>query len=176
MSEPFLAEIRVFGFNFAPVGWAFCDGQVMPISQNTALFSLLGTNFGGNGTSTFALPNLQGSVPLQQGQGPGLTPYVLGETGGAVSVTLISSQMPSHNHLLECSTAVAGQTSPVGAIPAVPPAQRGQSFFAASPGTSPAMKAGMLTPAGGNGPHNNMPPYLTLNFCIALAGVFPSRP
>ena len=176
MSEPFVAEIRIFGFNFAPLGWAFCDGQVMPISQNTALFSLLGTNFGGNGTSNFALPNLQGSVPLQQGQGPGLTPYVLGETGGAVSVTLTPSQMPSHNHALGCSTGAAAQTSPAGAIPAVPPSQRGQNFFAGSPGTSPAMKADLLAPAGSGGAHNNLPPFVSLNFCIALTGVFPSRP
>ncbi len=142
MSEPFIAEIRVFGFNFAPMGWAFCDGQLMPIQQNTALFSLLGTNFGGNGTTNFGLPNLQGSVPLQQGQGPGLSLYDLGESGGVVSVTLSSSQMPSHNHALGCSTAVAGQTSPAGAIPALPPGQRGQNFFASLAGDQPRHESG----------------------------------
>lgn len=176
MSDPFVAEIRVFGFNFAPRGWAFCDGQLMPISQNTALFSLLGTNFGGNGTSNFGLPNLQGSVPLQQGQGPGLSNYDLGETGGAPAVTLLSTELPPHSHTLNCSTVTADQTSPVGDIPAAPPAQRGQNFFAATPGGSPAMNANLLAPAGGNLPHNNMPPYLTLNFCIALTGIFPPRP
>jgi microcystin-dependent protein len=176
MSEPFIAEIRVFGFNFAPVGWAFCDGQILPISQNTALFSLIGTYYGGNGTSNFALPNLQGSFPLQQGQALGLSPYDLGQTGGVPSVALTLSQMPSHSHPLGCSTAVAGQTSPASGVPAVPPAQRGQNFFASSPGTSPAMNAAMLALAGGSGPHNNMPPYLSLNFCIALTGIFPPRP
>ena len=176
MSEPFLAEIRLFGFNFAPVGWAFCDGQILPITQNTALFSLIGTYYGGNGTSNFALPNLQGSVPLQQGQGGGLSPYDLGQTAGVPSVTLVSSQMPAHGHPLGCSTAAANQTSPAGAVPAAPPAQRGQNSFASSLGTSPTMKADMLVPAGGNGPHNNMPPYLSLNFCIALSGIFPARP
>lgn len=175
MSEAFVAEIRVFGFNFAPRGWAFCDGQLLPISQNTALFSLLGTNFGGNGTSTFGLPNLQGSVPLQQGQGPGLANYALGEAGGVPAVTLLSSQLPSHSHALNGSTVTADQTSPVGAIPAAPPAQRGQNFFAVAAGASPAMNANLLAPAGSGLPHNNLPPYLTLNFCIALAGIYPAR-
>jgi microcystin-dependent protein len=176
MAEPFIAEIRIFGFNFAPVGWAFCDGQVLPISQNTALFSLLGVNFGGNGVSNFALPDLQGRVPLQQGQGGGPSPYNLGQTGGSVSVALTTAQMPSHNHALGCSTMVAGQTSPVGAVPGLPAGRRGQNFFASTPGTGPAMKTDMLGPAGGGGPHNNMPPYVSLNFCIALTGLFPPRP
>jgi microcystin-dependent protein len=176
MSEPFLAEIRMFGFNFAPKGWAFCDGQLMPISQNTALFSLLGTNFGGDGRTTFGLPNLQAKVPLQQGQGPGLSPYVLGETGGASSVTLTPPQMPAHTHALQCASTTADQTSPANALPAIPAAQRGQNFFADSPGTLPAMKANLLAPSGGGGPHNNLPPFLSLNFCIALTGIFPSRP
>jgi len=175
MSDQFVAEIRIFGFNFPPVGWAFCNGQVLPLSQNTALFSLLGTNYGGDGKSTFALPNLQGSVPLQQGEGPGLSLYDLGETGGQTTVTLISSELPAHTHALECSTAVGDQTSPVGHVPAVPPAQRGQNFYADAPGTKPAMNANLLAVAGGNLPHNNMPPYLTLNFCIALQGVYPAR-
>ena len=175
MSNPFVAEIRIFGFNFPPRGWAFCDGQVLPLSQNTALFSLLGTTYGGDGKSNFALPNLQGSVPLQQGQGPGLSLYDLGETGGQTTVTLLSSQLPAHTHPLECSTAVGNQTSPVGGVPAVPPAQRGQHFYAGTQGTPPAMNANLLAPTGGNLPHNNLPPYLTLNFCIALQGVYPSR-
>jgi microcystin-dependent protein len=175
MSEPFLAEIRAFGFNFAPLGWAFCDGQVMPLSQNTALFSLLGTYFGGDGRTNFGLPNLQASVPLQQGQGPGLSDYVLGESGGVPTVNLLTTQIPSHSHALQCSTATADDTSPVGAIPAAPQALRGQHFFASTPGSSPVMKANLLAPAGGNQPHNNLPPYLALNFCIALTGIFPSR-
>ena len=176
MSDQFVAEIRIFGFNFPPVGWAFCNGQVLPLSQNTALFSLLGTTYGGDGKSNFALPNLQGSVPLQQGQGPGLSLYDLGEQAGQTSVTLLSSQLPAHTHALECSTAVGDQRSPVGHVPAVPPAQRGQNFYADAAGTKPAMNTSLLASAGGNLPHNNMPPYLTLNFCIALQGVYPSRP
>jgi len=176
MSNPFVAEIRIFGFNFAPSGWALCDGQLLPLSQNTALFSLLGTTYGGDGKSTFALPNLQGSVPLQQGQGPGLSLYDLGETGGQTSVTLLFSELPAHTHALQCfTTAVGDKTSPVGAIPAVPPAQRGQNFYADAQGTKPAMNTNLLAPAGGNLPHNNLPPYLTLNFCIALQGVYPPR-
>lgn len=176
MSEPFIAEIRAFGFNFAPRGWAFCDGQLMPIAQNTALFSLVGTNFGGDGRSNFGLPNLQASVPLQQGQGPGLSDYVLGESGGVPTVNLLTTQIPSHSHALQCSAATADHTSPVGAIPAAPQALRGQHFFASTSGSSSVMKADLLALAGGNQPHNNLPPYLALNFCIALTGIFPSRP
>jgi microcystin-dependent protein len=176
MSEPFVAEIRMFGFSFAPRGWAFCDGQIMPIAQNTALFSLLGTNYGGNGTSNFGLPNLQASVPIGVGQGPGLSQYVVGQTGGEANVTLIANELPVHSHAFECSTTTADQTSPVGMLAAPPAGTRGQNFFASGPGTGASMNAQAVLPAGGNQPHNNLPPYLKLNFCIALQGVFPSRP
>ena len=152
-----------------------CNGQILPISQNTALFSLLGTNYGGNGTSNFALPNLQGSAPLHAGQGPGLTDRVVGETGGTSSVTLLNSDMPLHNHSLPCSSTPADQASPSGNIPAAGAGTRGQNFYADSAGTAPAMKLTMVGAAGGNLPHNNLPPYLALNFCIALQGVFPAR-
>ena len=176
MSEPYLAEIRVFACSFAPKGWAFCDGQLLPIRQYTALFSLLGTTYGGNGTTTFGLPNLPGSAPLQAGQGPGLSNYALGEAGGVAAVTLSGPELPPHSHPLEAATTTANQTSPAGHLPAVPPGQRGQNFFAGGPGTAVAMNAGAILPAGGGAPHNNLPPYLKLNFCIALEGIFPPRP
>ena len=139
MSAPFLGEIRMFGFNFPPRGWAFCSGQLLPISQNTALFSILGTTYGGNGTSTFALPNLQGAAPMNSGQGPGLTNRVLGETGGSPAVTLIATQMPIHSHTLECSTNLADQHGAAGNIPAPGVARRGQNFYASAGGTNPAI-------------------------------------
>lgn len=174
MAEPFLAEIRIFPFNFAPRNWAFCNGQIMPIQQNAALFSLLGTNYGGNGISNFGLPNLQGSVPLHagQGSGPGLTPRVVGEVGGAASVSLLTSEMPAHNHALRAAP-----------TPAAPNPPTSSAALARSNGTGVYTESAALTPmspvaigiTGGNQPHNNLQPYLTLNFCIALAGVFPSR-
>lgn len=174
MTDQFVAEIRIFSGNFAPVGWAFCDGQILPISQNTALFSLLGTTYGGNGTSNFALPNLQGIAPLQAGQGPGLSLYDLGETGGAEAVTLLATEMPGHAHVAAASTAVGGQTTPGGAVPAIPGISRGALAYATgTPNTTLAAQA--LGNAGGNQPHNNMPPYLVLSFIIALQGIYPSR-
>ncbi|HZO92294.1 MAG TPA: tail fiber protein [Candidatus Baltobacteraceae bacterium] len=172
MSNPFVAEIRIFAFNFAPRGWAFCDGQLLPISQNTALFSLLGTYYGGDGKATFALPNLQGSAPLQQGQGAGLTLYDLGEQGGSQYVTLLTSEMPVHTHTIsgDATPLNAKQVSPSGNVPGAP---TGQSFYATAATTS--MNPSMLSIAGGSQPHNNMMPYLTLNFCIALQGVYPAR-
>jgi microcystin-dependent protein len=177
VSDPFLAEIRMFGFNFAPTGWALCDGQIMPIGQNTALFALLGTMYGGDGATTFALPNLQGAAPLQTGQGPGLSDRAQGETGGQVSVTLTEAEMPSHNHALGCGTASGASTSPGNAVWAAARLGRsGINTYAPTPGaTPPAMSAAALAAAGGSQPHNNMPPFLTLNFCIALQGIFPSR-
>jgi len=176
MSDPFVAEIRIFGFNFAPTGWAFCTGQLMPISQNTALFSLLGTTYGGDGKSTFALPNLQGSTPLNQGQGPGLSPYNLGQSGGEATVTLTQSEMPAHTHGVLASSSGGTQPSPANGVWGAAVALRqGVPLYSDSPGTGPAMSLQACAPAGGSQPHNNMPPYLTLNFCIALQGIFPPR-
>ncbi|MDO8964022.1 MAG: tail fiber protein [Coriobacteriia bacterium] len=172
MSDWFVAEIRIFPFSFAPKWWAFCDGQILPISQNTALFSLLGTNYGGDGRSTFQLPDMQGNVPMHPGQGPGLSPHDLGETGGSDTVSLLASEIPSHGHTLGTG-GVASTPSPEraawGAATAVP----NQPLYAAGPGDTAMGDA--ISPAGGEQPHNNMQPYLTLNFCIALAGVFPPR-
>ncbi len=175
MSEPFVAEIRIVGFNFAPTGWATCDGQLLPISQNTALFSLLGTTYGGDGQTTFALPNLQGSAPVHPGQGPGLANYNLGQTGGETSVTLNINQMASHDHPLNGGAQAATTNSPAGtalAEPVVNP--RFSGLYAATRPTVTANPAAVFT-AGGSQPHNNMQPYLTLLFIIALQGVFPAR-
>ena len=167
MSNPFLGEIRIFGFNFAPRGWAFCNGQAMSISQNTALFSLLGTTYGGNGITTFALPNLQSRVPLHFGQGPGLSPYALGQVSGEENHTLITSEMPAHTHAARASSGDATDTSPVGNVLAA-----GGTYTATA---NQNMAAGAVTTTGGGFPHNNLPPYLALNFSIALQGIFPSR-
>ncbi len=177
MSDQFVAEIRIFGFNFAPAGWAFCDGQIMPISQNTALFSLLGTLYGGDGRTTFALPNLQGATPLQQGQGPGLSLRNLGESGGEETVTLLASEMPAHNHSAQAVAAGGTTVSPSGAAWAEGRSGRITSphYAAFDSNSTVAMAPAALAVAGGNQPHNNMPPYLTLNFCIALTGTFPAR-
>jgi microcystin-dependent protein len=175
MSNPFLAEIRIFPFNFAPKGWAMCDGQLMPISQNTALFSLLGTTFGGNGTSTFALPNIQGRAPLFYGNGAGLSSHVIGEASGEPTVTLLATQMPQHNHAAIADTSTATSTSPAGnllAVPAVNPRLLNQMLYT---NAAPAVSMVDVMPAGGGLPHNNMQPYLVLNFCIALQGIFPAR-
>jgi microcystin-dependent protein len=173
MADPFVAEIRIFPFNFAPKGWAWCDGQLLPISQNTALFSLLGPTYGGNGKSNFALPDLQGRAPMHPGQGPGLSLHDLGETGGSETVTLLESEIPAHSHALMAQGAPGDSATPqgnayarvIGATPYLPPA--------GAPLTSMAPEA--LAPAGGDQPHNNMQPYLTFYFCIALQGVFPPR-
>jgi microcystin-dependent protein len=173
MSEPFLAEIRIFPFNFAPRSWAFCNGQLLPISQNSALFSLLGVTYGGNGTTNFALPNLQGNVPLAPGQGPGLTPRELGETGGSEAATLLSTQIPSHTHPLQASPGNAAAGTPVAGASLA----RARGGIAYTPSSSPTpMSPSVVGATGGSLGHNNMQPYLALNFCIALEGVFPSRP
>jgi microcystin-dependent protein len=173
MADQFVGEIRIVPLNFAPTGWALCDGQTLPISQNTALFSLLGTQFGGNGTSTFALPNLQGSAPMNQGNGAGLTPRVMGETGGETAVTLLTSEIPAHTHTIGVASAsTSGTPGPTvvfggggrGKEPAYVPAS--------APVTMSTQAIGLT---GGSQPHNNMPPYLTLNFVIALVGIFPAR-
>jgi microcystin-dependent protein len=173
--DPFVAEIRIYPFNFAPKGWAFCDGQLLPLSQNTALFSLLGTTYGGDGKSNFALPDMQGNAPMHPGQGPGLSLHDLGETGGSQTVSLLESEIPSHSHSVMASTSTANRTGPVGNSFART-ASGATPYIAGSP-TPPlvSMNPNMLTPAGGDQPHNNMQPYLTLNFCIALQGVYPPR-
>ena len=167
--DPFVAEIRIVGFNFAPQGWAFCDGQLLPLSQNTALFSLLGTMYGGNGLNNFALPDLKGRAPIQQGQGPGLSDRFQGETGGVETVTLIESEMPGHTHNVQAVNDAGLQSSPQGAFPAR------ANMYKNSPGNLGPMRLQAMTTAGGSAPHNNMQPYLTLNYIIALQGVFPPR-
>jgi len=174
MSNPFVAEIRIFGFDFAPTGWAQCNGQVLPISQNTALFSLLGTTYGGDGKSNFALPNFQGSAPMHFGQGPGLSLRDLGETGGEPNVTLLPSEMPAHTHAALGYSGAGGQ-APSSSTAWSDPNQRGISAYTASSSSNANLSLQALAPAGGNLPHNNLMPYLTLNFCIALQGVFPPR-
>lgn len=173
MADPFVAEIRIYPFNFAPKGWAFCDGQILPLSQNTALFSLLGTTYGGDGKSNFALPNMQGNAPMHPGQGPGLSLHDLGETGGTDTVTLLESEIPAHPHALRAVADEGDISLPQqGAVLAVTTGATG--YVAPTPQLTP-MAGNALSPAGGNQPHNNMQPYLTLNFCIALQGVYPPR-
>ncbi|HEY0038420.1 MAG TPA: tail fiber protein [Longimicrobium sp.] len=172
MADPFVAEIRIFPFTFPPKGWAFCNGQLLPLSQNTALFSLLGTTYGGDGKSTFALPDLQGSAAMHPGQGSGLSLRDLGEIGGVDSITLLVSEMPFHTHTMMASIDPGDNTVPG------PPISLGQSlgafvYVAGAPDSQMAPQA--LPPAGGSLPHNNLQPYLTLNFNIALQGVFPPR-
>jgi microcystin-dependent protein len=169
MADPFVAEIRIFPFNFAPRGWAWCDGQLLPLSQNTALFALLGTTYGGNGQSNFALPDLQGRAPMHPGQGPGLSLHDLGETGGSETVSLLESEIPAHSHGMFAVNDSGLQSSPVGAV-----AGRA-NIYQTTLNPQVNMASAMLSPTGGDQPHNNMQPYLTFYFCIALQGVFPPR-
>jgi microcystin-dependent protein len=173
MADPFVAEIRIFPFNFAPKGWAWCDGQLLPLSQNTALFSLLGTTYGGDGKSNFALPDMQGNVPVHAGQGPGLSLYDLGQMGGSETVTLLQSEMPAHNHNVSGSGADGNTGSPAGQKVAQ---GVGVNMYATTLAPATQLNFQALAPAGGDQPHNNMMPYLTLYFNIALQGVFPPRP
>src|SRR3569832_621351 len=169
--DPFVAEIRIFPFIFAPKGWAWCDGQLLPLSQNTALFSLLGTTYGGNGKSNFALPDLQGRAPMHPGQGPGLSLHDLGETGGSETVSLLESEIPSHSHTLRASLDQADLAQP---LPTRCLAKATANLYAVPP-PNIAMSDQSLAPAGGDQPHNNLMPYLTFYFNIALQGVFPPR-
>lgn len=171
MSDPFLGEIRMFGGSFAPRGWALCNGQLMSIAQNTALFSILGTTYGGNGQTTFALPNLQSRVPIHQGQGQGLSPYTLGQQAGSETVTLSVLQMPAHNHLVNASGDDTGAASkPAGKVLGPTSA----NIYIPSPDGT-VLNANAITATGGNQPHDNIQPYLVVTFIIALEGIFPSR-
>jgi microcystin-dependent protein len=173
MSEPFLGMIAIYGFNFAPRGWAMCSGQILPIAQNTALFSLLGTTYGGNGQTTFALPDLRSRVPVHFGQGPGLSSYDLGQAAGTETVTLTVQEIPAHPHNVACTDSDGDSSKPPGTIPGSNAAGSGIWSTGAANGT---MSPNMIPPSGGgNQPHPNIQPYLALNFCIALEGIFPSR-
>ncbi len=172
MSSPFVAEIRIFACNFAPSGWALCNGQLMPISQNTALFSLLGTTYGGDGRSNFALPDLQGRAPLFWGQGAGLSLYDEGQSGGEDTVTLTQSELPSHSHSANATSGGGSANNPTGNVwAATVIARQGVNTYNTAGGTTMSPQA--LQMAGGSAPHNNLMPYLVLNFCIALRGIFP---
>jgi microcystin-dependent protein len=172
MADPFVAEIRIFPFTFAPKGWAFCNGQLLPISQNTALFSLCGTTYGGDGKSTFALPDLEDRAPMHPGQGPGLSPHDLGEQSGTDTVTLLQSEIPAHSHQMRAASQDPADVKLVNSNASFGISSGGTLYQNAS-NTQLATQA--LSQAGGNQPHNNLMPYLTLNFCIALQGVFPPR-
>ena len=174
MSDQFLAEIRIFGFNFPPSGWATCDGQLMPLSQSTALFALLGTTFGGNGKSNFALPDLQNSVPVQAGQSSTGTYFDLGQQAGSQTETLLQSEMPVHTHTVNALIEEANERQPPNQAPAIGNSIGFYDEAAAQPGVSTAPQATGGT--GGSLPHNNMMPYMTMLYCIALQGIFPSRP
>jgi microcystin-dependent protein len=168
---PYIGEIVIVAFNFAPAGWASCNGQLLPISENDALFALIGTTYGGDGQNTFALPDLRGRVPIHQGQGPGLNSYILGETGGAETVTLTLNQMPSHEHTIFGQSALGTTSVPTGSVWASQ--SRLNVYSSANPDTP--MNSGSVSTVGGNQPHDNRSPYLALNYVISLFGVFPSR-
>lgn len=172
MSTPFIGEIRMFGGNFAPQGWAFCNGQLLPIAQYDALFALIGTTYGGDGQTTFALPDLRGRIPIHAGQGAGLSNRTLGEISGVESVTLTVNQLPAHAHALLGSTDVSGQSSPAGNVLAQP-----STIDLYRPATVPsaALSPNAITSAGGSQPHDNMGPFLCVTFIIALEGIFPSQ-
>ena len=175
MSQPFLGEIQMFAGNFAPRGYAFCQGQILPIQQYTALFSLIGTYYGGNGSSTFALPNLEGLFPVGQGQGPGLTDRVIGETGGSATVTLIQTPMPVHTHAIWAATAAkSGQAKTPAANTCLGSGAPTDTIYGPASGGSNMSAAGLQN-AGSSAAHNNLPPYQVLNFIIALTGIYPPR-
>ncbi|MDR3386535.1 MAG: tail fiber protein [Rudaea sp.] len=172
MSQPFLGQIGIFAFNFAPTGWALCNGQTLPIQQNAALFSILGTTYGGNGTTTFQLPNLQSRTPIAWGNGSGLTPRVIGQVGGEENHTLLLTELPVHTHTLQAASAAATTGLPAGnalAVPASVPVYR------AGATTTVTLNPASIGPNSGGQPHTNIQPYAVVNFCIALVGIFPSR-
>ena len=171
MSDPFVGEIRMFAGNFAPQGWALCDGQLLAISQNDVLFSLVGTTYGGDGQNTFGLPDLRGRIPLHMGQGPGLSSRTIGQNGGSETVTLTPAQLPAHGHVLNADSGAANSTDPLGRLPA---ASTGSSTYG-NLAPSVAMRADAVASAGGNQAHDNMMPFLCINFIIALFGIYPSR-
>jgi microcystin-dependent protein len=177
MSDPFLAEIRIFPFAFAPYQWMMCNGQLLSIAQNTALFSLLGTNFGGNGTTIFALPDFEGNVPVATGTGNGLSEYDIGQFGGGQTFTLTDSESPSHNHLVNATNVAGTAANPANLIYAQGQLSEGgtnsQLFLYAATAPNTKLAPGAIGIAGGGQPHNNMMPALTLNFCICLSGIFP---
>ncbi|HTA41717.1 MAG TPA: tail fiber protein [Bryobacteraceae bacterium] len=174
MAEPFLGEIRMFGGNFAPTGWALCNGQLLPISQNTALFSILGTQFGGDGVRTFGLPDLRSRVPVHQGQGTGLSTYVVGEITGSENVTLNAQQMPAHNHLVNADGNGGGKNTPASNLPGTVAVNATEKIYSGNAGNT-TMNQSMIQLAGGNQPHANIQPVLCVTFIIALQGIFPSR-
>lgn len=171
MAEPFIGEIRLFPYTYAPVNWAFCDGQLLPVDQNSMLFSLIRTTYGGNGTTNFALPDLRGRVPIHMGRGVGLTTRLLGQPLGTETVMLDGSTMPQHNHNLRCGNNDADQTNPTGAIPA----KTTVDVYSASLSFTRMMDTGIMNDSGQDQNHNNMMPFLALQFCIALKGVYPPR-
>lgn len=179
MSNPFIGEIRLFAFSFAPRGWAFCDGRLVAISQNTALFSILGVNFGGNGTTTFGLPNLSGRTAIGVGNGPGLSPQVVGQTGGTSTVTLTTAQIPAHNHVLNAGTLSPPNPAQNVATPtnqSLLGLSAPNNIYVDGPGSpNTAFISSSISPNGAGQPHENMQPYLAVNICIALQGIFPSR-
>jgi microcystin-dependent protein len=174
MSEPFIAEIRIFAGNFAPRGWAFCNGQLLPVAQNTALFSLIGTTYGGDGRSTTALPNLEGRAPMHPGRGPGLTDRRLGQRGGVETVTLTEAQMPNHKHTVEASGDSFNSNDPAGNLLGKSSTPFGGQIYKAS-GTEVPLQENVVGNTGGSQAHNNMQPYMAINFIIALVGLYPSR-
>ncbi len=170
MSEPFLAEVRLIGFNFAPRGWAFCDGQILPINQNQSLYSLLGTTYGGDGRTSFALPDLRGRTPLHRGDG-----HTLGQKSGAETVTLTAAEMAAHTHAAKANSQAGNTDQPLGTFLSAPSSPDDLTYREPEAANSTAMRTGTVTNAGGGQAHSNMQPYLTVNFCIALQGLFPSR-
>jgi len=175
MSQPFIGEIRMFAFGRTPQGWQACDGSLLPIAQFDALFALIGTTYGGDGQTTFAVPDLRGRVPIHQGQGPGLSNYVIGQRAGTETITLLSTQMPAHVHALQATTGAATSTTPGSSV--LPGAVSGDTFYVSdiAGATAGPLSAQAVSPAGGSQPHDNTMPTLTVQFCIATVGIFPTR-